>query len=76
MAETSLCTLSDVIDALGGNTAVARLTGSTLQAVSNWTQFGRFPAKTFLVMANALRRKRKTADAGLWGMLEPQEAAE
>lgn len=76
MADSTLRTMGDIIDALGGPSAVAKLTNSTLPAVSNWQQFGRFPAKTYVVMVNALKRRRKSAHASLWGMTEAQEAAE
>ena len=36
-------TISDVIEAFGGNTAMARIFGVTPAAVSNWKNFGRFP---------------------------------
>jgi hypothetical protein len=73
MAETTLDSLSAVIRALGGPTAVARLTRTKLSAVSNWQKFGRFPAKTYVVMTAALQRRRKSAPAALWGMTEAAE---
>ena len=73
MSETALTTLSEVIDALGGPSAVAKLTGTKLPAVSNWQQFGRFPAKTYLVMSNALKLHGKVASSALWGMKEAAE---
>ena len=39
-------TATDIIDALGGNAAVARLTSSaTAKAVSNWRAFDKFPCR-------------------------------
>lgn len=59
-----------VIDALGGTTAVAELTGSKLNTVSNWRAFGVFPPKTYLVLINELAAKGHEAPASLWGMKE------
>lgn len=57
-----------VIDALGGTAEVARITGRTPQAVSNWRKRATFPPDTFLVLNGALTLKAKTAPATLWGM--------
>lgn len=67
---------SEVIDALGGNPAVAGLTASTPKAVWNWRGFETFPSNTYVVMIGALRAKGKTAPASLWGMKQPAEVAE
>ena len=74
-----LSTTSDVMDALGGNLAVAELTASTPKAVWNWRGFGTFPSNTYVAMTKALLAKGKTAPATLWGMKaagsEPERAA-
>ena len=77
MAKRALKTMDDVMAALGGPAAVAILTQTKHSAVCNWQTFGRFPAKTYLVMSRALARKRHKAPTALWGMLESSsEAAE
>lgn len=65
--ETLLST-SDVMDALGGNLAVADITGSKPKAVSNWRKANTFPSRTYLALTGALLAKGKTAPAALWGM--------
>lgn len=63
-----LTTTSDVMDALGGNLAVAELTGSNNKAVWNWRVAETFPANTYVALTEALLAKGKTAPASLWGM--------
>jgi hypothetical protein len=75
-----LTTTSDVMDALGGNLAVAELTQSTVKAVWNWRGFETFPSNTYVAMTEALLAKGKSAPASLWGMKmpansEPERAA-
>jgi hypothetical protein len=65
-----ILTASEVMDALGGNTGVRMLTGSTANAVSNWRAFGTFPSSTYVVMLAALNARGKTAPASLWKMRE------
>ena len=67
-------TTTDVIDALGGNRPVAELTGRTAPAVSNWRKFGVFPANTFVILADALEKRGKSAPSALWGMKSPSES--
>ena len=69
----SLGTTKDVMDALGGTAAVAKITGRTYNAAHNWRSFDRFPANTFVVMSRALRAKGLNAPAELWGMVEVAE---
>jgi hypothetical protein len=61
-------TTTDIIDLLGGNVAVARLTSTTPKAVSNWRGFNRFPADTFLVIKTELVRIGHYAPDHLWSM--------
>ena len=70
-----LKTTSAVMDALGGNPSVAKLTGSKLKAVWNWRTFETFPCNTYAVMIAALQEQRKTAPASLWGMKQPEVAS-
>jgi hypothetical protein len=71
-----LTTTSEVIDALGGNPAVADLTSSTTKAVWNWRGFETFPSNTYVAMTKALAAIGKTAPASLWGMKQPAEATQ
>lgn len=57
---------SPVIDALGGTSVVARLTGRGPSAVSNWRLRPRFPPNTYLAMSQALLVQGSFAPAWLW----------
>jgi hypothetical protein len=63
-----LSTTVEVIEALGGTTAVAALTGRTYPAAFNWRGATRFPANTYITITRALEAKGKTAPPSLWGM--------
>jgi hypothetical protein len=63
-----LSTTSTVMDALGGNVAIAEITGSKPKAVWNWRGSETFPSNTYVAMIEALRAIGKTAPASLWGM--------
>ena len=54
-----LSTTSEVMDELGGNPAVAKLTGSKTKAVWNWRNFDKFPSNTYAVMIAALQERLK-----------------
>lgn len=71
MSEEVLQNASEVIDALGGTSAVARLTRRRPQAVSNWRGTNRIPPDTVLVMRAALEEKGLRSDLALWGIQEP-----
>lgn len=65
----TLTTTDAVMDALGGNLAVAELAGSNNKAVSNWRGPNKtFPSNTYVALTAALLAKGKTAPASLWGM--------
>ena len=68
MAPKTLQTTSDVMDALGGTAAVARLTDRSTHCASNWRRFKTFPANTFVTMRTALHERGLTAPDSLWGM--------
>lgn len=73
---TELTTVDDVIDALGGTGATARLLGcKSMRPVSNWRSRGRLPADKFLLMQQALRDRGKTAPPSLWGIAPPSRGA-
>jgi hypothetical protein len=67
----TLKTTSDVIDKLGGNTAVAWLTSRSSNAVSNWRSFGKFPTPTFPLIRDELRKHGYAAPESLWAWQEP-----
>jgi hypothetical protein len=68
-----LDTTSAVMDVLGGNTAVARLTRRRSPKVAaNWRHFKTFPPDTYLVMTHALVRAGRTPPHhSLWRMIDP-----
>jgi len=65
---SDLGTTKAVIEALGGLKAVADITGSKYSAVGNWATYGKFPARTFVVLTDALRSTGRQAPPSLWGM--------
>jgi hypothetical protein len=67
-----LATASQVIDALGGTTKVAKLCEASPQSVTNWRKANRLPPGTFLVINQQLARIGKTAPPSLWGIKEPR----
>ena len=66
-----LTTVPEVLDVLGGITAVADLTGTKRSAVSMWRTLNKFPANRYLLMVRVLEQRGYTAPPSLWG----QEAA-
>lgn len=65
-----LHTAEEVIEALGGNPAVMVLTGSKHgSAISNWKRAGKFPAKTYKVLQEALQERSLSAPDDLWGFI-------
>lgn len=70
-----LSTTESVMDALGGNQAVAELTGSTPKAVWNWRAGKTFPSNTYIALTTALKAKGKSAPPSLWGMKSAESAA-
>jgi hypothetical protein len=65
---SELQTASAVIDALGGTGAVAKVLETSPAAVSNWRAANRFPARSYLTLMEALKRKDYTAPDLLWTM--------
>ena len=58
-----LASTAAVIDALGGSTAAARLTGRGQAAACNWRTRAQFPPNTYLAMTQALLAKGLYAPA-------------
>ena len=54
MSKRAFTSTNQVIEALGGNAAVAALTGRWPGAVSNWRSLEHFPANTYVIMRDAL----------------------
>lgn len=63
-----LTTTVDIIEALGGNKAVAAILGADPKAVSNWRYFGIFPANTYVALKRALKKAGYSAPDELWAM--------
>lgn len=58
-----------VIEALGGTNAAQEIVAAkTPSVVCNWRSRGRFPARTYCPMIDALARLGKTANPELWGL--------
>lgn len=76
MVTRRLPTIEAVIKELGGNQAVADLTGrATDQAVSNWKGRNSLPLNTYTVLKSALRARGFSAPDALWGMPEVERAS-
>lgn len=71
-ALNELTNTRDIIAAIGGNQAVAALTGRKTQHVTNWKSDG-FPADTFLILTEALAKLGYRASPELWGITPLQE---
>lgn len=69
--DDELHSVSDVIQVLGGPSAVARLTGRSNSAPTNWKADGKFPPATFIRLSAELERLGCHASPSLWGMDEP-----
>jgi hypothetical protein len=67
----SLVTTGEVIDALGGTAAVARMLGRSMTVVSNWKAGGCFPSNTYVVFQLELSKLNAAAPDRLWRMIEP-----
>lgn len=67
----TLTTVSEVLDALGGNAEVQRLLEvNGPNVVANWRYRQRLPTRTYFRLRDALRRKRLSAPRSLWGFDE------
>jgi hypothetical protein len=70
-----LTTTDAVMDVLGGNPGVAKLTGRTPKAVSQWRGWDHFPPEFFCVMTDALAAIGYSAPRSLWRMAEATQSA-
>lgn len=72
----SLTTVEQVVDKLGGNLAVAAITGAKhTSAISNWKRLGKFPAKTHKIMKDALQERSFDAPDDLWSIVHEGRVA-
>ena len=67
----NLNTVEDVINALGGPAAVAKLSAGTLNSIYNWRAANKFPADTYLLLQSELRLRHLVAPDHLWPMRMP-----
>lgn len=66
----TLRTTNDVFRALGGISAVAKITSSSYNASANWKSFERFPARFYLVLSDALAQRGYRVSPHLFGMAQ------
>jgi hypothetical protein len=71
-----LSTVDEVIEALGGLTAAAKLVGRSPQAAWNWRDRKIFPPDCFVLMSAELTRLGKSASPELWGQRTADEVRE
>ena len=65
-----LKTAKQVIDELGGLDRVCEMTASNKKQAMNWPGRAKaFPARTYVVMQRALKRRKATAPARLWNQV-------
>jgi len=69
-----LSTVDEVIEAVGGTAAAAKLAGVNPPAVSNWRSRGRIASEKFMIFAEALRPHGKEAAPEVFGMGRTAEA--
>jgi hypothetical protein len=65
---TNLPSVPLVIDALGGNKAVAELNETTGKVVSHWRSTRKFPANSYTVIKDKLTAMGLSAPDELWAM--------
>jgi len=69
-----LDSIDEVIEALGGPTAVAALAGVGASAVSNWRKRGRISQGSFMIVRDALAALGKEASPAVFGFKEAATA--
>jgi hypothetical protein len=70
-----LKTADAVIDAVGGTTAAAQISGRSLTQVSNWRKAGILSAHTYLLFRKELDERCMRAPARLWRIDEPADCS-
>ncbi len=68
-------TASEVIDALGGTDAAAKIAGVQMPAISNARARNKLPSATFLIFSDALAAVGKRARPALWGIKPSRRGA-
>lgn len=63
-------TVDEGVELLGGTAVVGRLTGATMQQVSDWKRDGFFATNTFHILREALAEIGYYATPALWRMKE------
>jgi len=58
--------IDELIDLVGGTTAVAAKTGVTPPAVSNWRVRGFIPPEFFVIFSEEARARGRAVDVGLF----------
>lgn len=71
MALRSVSTVDEVIDALGGTGATAKIMSLKPQHISNWRAEKRIAARTFKQFEAALIERGLKAPSALWGIIDP-----
>lgn len=66
-----LVTVDDVVEAIGGTTAAAKLCRKSVQSISNARGANRLPSATFLLFQQALAVRGLEAPPDLWGIIDP-----
>ena len=69
-----LKSVDEVVEAVGGNAAVASLAGVKASAVSNWKARGSIPAEYFLIFSGFLTANGKSFDPAVFGFNDVAEA--
>lgn len=67
-------TASEIVDALGGTGAVARLVNITPGAISHWRRDNRIPPRSYLILAPELERIGIEVHPSILGIPEPERA--
>lgn len=74
MALEELTTARAVIDRLGGEEALQKLTSRKYNAIFNWRVINKFPANTFTLFQDELHKRGCTAPRSLWGMMNAESS--
>jgi hypothetical protein len=70
MARKILKSAAEVVTELGGIAVVADLTGRSYHCAGNWPTWSKsFPPDTYVVLTEALKRRRVKALDSLWRMV-------